>query len=174
VELREGVWDNEGYKDNLKLINVPVLKHHDGCGVTGAVKSYYGILSMADGRRSERHYKKLGDHCGEMIADVRAPTLNILDCIWVTQVRWAGYPPENTTRLDQLLASVDPVALDYWASKHLLYPIDGNIEHHPDKFDDLRDYLVEAMDVINSKGGIGGHEVTLDEAEIDVISESAS
>jgi len=66
------------------------------------------------------------------------------------------------------------VALDYWASKHLLYPIDDNVEHHPDKFDDLRDYLVEARDVINSKGGINGHKLTLDEAEIDVISESAS
>jgi uncharacterized protein (DUF362 family) len=174
VELREGVWDGDGYKDNLKLINVPVLKHHDGCGVTGAVKSYYGILSMADGQRSERHYERLGAHCGEMIARVRAPTLNILDCIWVTQVRWAGYPPEYTTRLDQLLASVDPVALDYWASKHLLYPIDGNMEHHPDKFDDLRVYLVKTRDVINSKGGISGHEVTLNEADIDVISESAS
>jgi hypothetical protein len=138
------------------------------------VKSYYGVLSMADGRRSERHYERLGAHCGEMIADVRAPTLNILDCIWVTQVRWAGYPPENTTRLDQLLASVDPVALDYWASKHLLYPIDDNIDHHPDKSDALRDYLVKTRDVINSKGGIGGREVTLDEVGIDVISESAS
>ena len=170
VELREGIWDGEGHNENLKLINVPVLKHHDGSGITGAVKSYYGILSMADGRRSERHYEKLGAHCGEMIAEVRAPALNVLDCIWVTQVRWAGYPPEYTTRLDQLLASVDPVALDYWAAKHLLYPIDGNEEHHPDKFPALRGHLIETRDVINSKGGIKGHEVTLDESEIDVVS----
>ena len=170
VELREGIWNRKRHDENLKLINVPVLKHHDGSGITGAVKSYYGILSMADGRRSERHYERLGAHCGEMIAEVRAPTLNILDCIWVTHVRWAGYPPEYTTRLDQLLASVDPVALDYWAAKHLLYPIDDNIEHHPDKYDPLRKHLIKARDVINSKGGIGGHRVSLEESENEVVS----
>jgi uncharacterized protein (DUF362 family) len=147
-----------------------VLKHHDGCGVTGAVKSYYGILSMADGWRSERHYEKLGAHCGEMIAKVRAPVLNVLDCIWVTQVKWAGYPPENTTRLDQLLASLDPVALDYWASKHVLYPIDGNEEHHPDEYLPLRTYLTQVRDLVNAEGGIFGHEVTLDESLIDMYS----
>jgi len=170
VELKEGVWNGSGYDDGLKLVNVPVLKHHDGCGVTGAVKSYYGILSMADGWRRERHYEKLGAHCGEMIARVRAPVLNVLDCIWVTQVRWAGYPPENTTRLDQLLASLDPVALDYWASKHLLYPIDGNEEHNPDEYQPLRSYLTRVRDLVNAGGGISGHEVTLDESLIDVYS----
>jgi hypothetical protein len=174
VELREGVWNGKGHDENLKLINVPVLKHHDGCGITGAVKSYYGILSMADGWRSERHYEKLGAHCGEMIAEVRAPALNILDCIWVTHVRWAGYPLEYTTRLDQLLASVDPIALDYWAAKHLLYPIDDNTEHHPDKYDPLRKQLIKARDVINSKGGIGEHRVSLEESEIEVVSETVN
>ena len=168
VELREGVWNGKGYDERLKLINVPVLKHHDGCGVTGALKSYYGVLSMADGKRYGRHYDGLGRHCGEMVAEVRAPVISILDCIWVTQVRWAGYPPEYTTRLNQLLASVDPVALDYWASKSLLYPIDNNREHHPDKFDALRNYLIQARDVINSGGGIGGRKVTLDESNINV------
>jgi uncharacterized protein (DUF362 family) len=170
VELKEGVWNGFSYDDNLKLINIPVLKHHDGCGVTGAVKNYYGILSMADGRRSERHYAKLGAHCGEMIAKVKEPVLNILDCIWVTQIRWAGYPPQNTTRLDQILASSDPVALDYWASKHLLYPIDGNEEHHPDKFEPLKNYLIQSRDKVNAAGGISGHLTTLDESLIELHS----
>jgi len=170
IELKEGVWNGRSHDENLKLINVPVLKHHDGCGITGALKSFYGVLSMADGGWRERHYEKLGEHCGEMIAKVRAPVLNILDCIWVTQVRWAGYPPEYTTRLDQLLASVDPVALDYWAAKHLLYPVDENEEHHPDKFEVLRGHLIQARDVINSAGGIFGHRVTLDESSMNVQS----
>jgi hypothetical protein len=123
---------------------------------------------MSDGKFDERHYAKLGQHCGEMITKIRAPVLNVLDCIWVTQVAWAGYPPEKTTRLDQLLASVDPIALDYWAAKHLLYPIDNNDEHHPDKFADLRNYLTQAKDVINSEGGINGHKVTLNESDINV------
>ena len=124
---------------------------------------------MADGKSNERHYEELGRHCGEMIARVRAPVINILDCIWVTQVRWAGYPPEYTTRLDQLLASADPVALDYWTAKNLLYPIDNNEEHHPDKFQVLRDHLIQATEEINSNGGINGQNVTFDESEINVI-----
>ena len=170
IELKQGIWDGTSYSKNLKLINVPVLKHHDGCGITGALKNFYGVLSMADGQSDERHYEKLGQHCGKMIAKVRAPVINILDCIWVTHVKWAGYPPENTTRLNQLLASIDPVALDYWAAKHVLYPIDNNEKHHPDKFAILRNHLIQARDVINSEGGIDGHEVTLDELRINIIS----
>jgi len=169
IELKEGLFNGTSYDDKLKLINIPVLKHHDGCGITGALKNFYGVLSMADGKSEERHYSKLGQHCGEMIAHVRTPVLNILDCIWVTQIAWAGYPPENTTRLDQLLASLDPVALDYWAAKHLLYPIDNNEEHHPDKCAVLRDHLIQAQEVINSAGGIKGHKVTCDEENITVI-----
>ena len=171
VELKEGIWNDTGYSDNLKLINVPVFKHHGGCGITGALKHSYGVLSMSDGKKDERHYDKLGQHCAEMITLVRTPVINILDCIWVTQVGLAGYPPENTTRLNQLLASVDPLALDYWASKYLLYPIDSNLEHHPDRFPGLRDSLIQSQEVINSSGGINGHEVTMDESRINCISQ---
>jgi len=174
VELKPGIWNGHGYDENLKLINVPVLKHHNGCGITGALKHFYGVLSMVDGKSGERHYAKLGQHCGEMISDVRTPVINILDCIWVTQVTWAGYPPENTTYLNQLLASIDPVALDYWAAKYLLYPIDKNKEHHPDKFAVLRDHLIQAQEVINASGGINEHKVTLDESNMNVITRQAS
>jgi hypothetical protein len=170
IELREGIWNGMSYDQNLKLVNVPVLKHHMGCGITGALKSFYGLLSMSDSGYGERHYKKLGQHCGEMITRVRAPVINLLDCIWVSQGALTGYPPKNTTRLNQLLASIDPVALDYWAAKHLLYPIDNNEEHHPDKFTPLRSHLTQAREVINSEGGIRGHKVTIDKSNINLIS----
>ena len=169
IELKEGIWNGAGYGDNLKLINVPVLKHHGGCGITGALKNFYGVLSMVDGKRPERHYARLGQHCGEMITLVRTPVINILDCIWVTPVGLAGYPPEKTIRLNQLLASIDPVALDYWTTRHLFYPIDNNVEHHPNRFPVLRDSLIQAQEVINAAGGINGHEVTMDESNINVI-----
>jgi hypothetical protein len=174
IELREGTWNGTSFDENLRLINVPVLKHHMGCGITGVLKSFYGVLSMSDGGYGERHYGKLGQHCGEMIARVRAPVINILDCIWVSNGKLAGYPPKNTSRLNQLLASTDPVALDYWAAKHLLYPIDDNEEHHPDKFTPLTNYLIQARDVINSNGGINGQKVTLDESSINLISSRCS
>ncbi|MFH0897112.1 MAG: DUF362 domain-containing protein [Candidatus Bathyarchaeota archaeon] len=206
IELKEGVWNGTGYDENLKLITIPVLKDHGGCGITGALKIFYGVLSMSDGYKSgritnalnffygvlsgadgykgygvaralidgydERHYMGLGRQCGKMISKVRAPVITILDCIWVSQGSTAGYPPEKTTRLNQLLASIDPVALDYWATKYLLYPIDKNDEHHPDKFATLRRHLIQARDVINSIGGINGHKATLEESEINVLSSS--
>ncbi|MCJ7632889.1 DUF362 domain-containing protein [Candidatus Bathyarchaeota archaeon] len=173
IELEEGVWNGKGYDKNLKLITIPVLKDHGDCGVTGALKIFYGVLSMSY-RYDERHYRGLGRVCGEMISEVRAPVITILDCIWVSQGATAGYPLEKTTRLNQLLASVDPVALDYWASKYLLYPIDKNEEHHPDKFAILQRHLTQARDVINSAGGINGHKVTFEESEINVLSSRCS
>jgi hypothetical protein len=173
VELREGIRNGEGYNTNLKLITVPVLKHHMGCGITGALKVFYGVLSMSDGGSSQRHYDELGLHCGTMIAKVRAPTLSILDCTWVSAGSLAGYPATTTSRLDQLLAGLDPVALDYWASKHLLYPIDKNKEHNPDKFDVLHKHLAQACDVINSAGGIKGNRVTMEESNMRIHSTRA-
>jgi uncharacterized protein (DUF362 family) len=54
VELKEGLWTGDGYSQKLKVINIPILKHHEGCGITGALKSYYGILSM--------HFREHGRH----------------------------------------------------------------------------------------------------------------
>jgi len=173
VELAKGVWNGKNYDDNLKLITVPVLKHHMGCGITGALKIHYGILSMLDGGRRERHYEKLGDHCATMITKVRTPVLNILDCTWVSPGSLAGYPAKATTRLDKLLASQDPIALDYWASKHLLYPLDHNEEHNPDGSSALHRHLKEARAIINAGGGVFGRKVTMNEGEIEVLEELA-
>jgi hypothetical protein len=155
VELREGIWNGSGYDDNLKLINFPVLKHHDigGSEITGALKNFYGIVSMQDGQVGFRHYAGLGETCGKMIASVRTPVLNILDAIWVSHSSLTGYPASTTFRANQILASQDPVALDYWAAKHVMYPIDANFRHHPD-FPGIDYWLTEARDIINQRGGL--------------------
>jgi len=176
VELREGVWNGEGHDDKLKLINVPVLKHHDinGSEITASLKHFYGILSMSDGQSRYRHYKGLGQTCGKMIASVKTPVLNILDCIWVSHRNIRGYPAEDTVRIDQIIASQDPVALDYWAAKYIFYPIDGNERHHPD-FPGIDYWLSEARDAINTLGGLydPGHGIfitntTKNEGEMNV------
>jgi hypothetical protein len=155
VELKEGVWNGHGYDDRLKLINVPVLKHHDNFGseITASLKNFYGVLSMRDGHIGYRHYAGLGETCGKMVASVRTPVLNILDCIWVSHRALRGYPKEDTARVDQILASQDPVALDYWAAKYILYPIDWNERHHPD-FPGIDYWLSAAKTTINRSGGL--------------------
>jgi uncharacterized protein (DUF362 family) len=161
VELREGIWTGASHATNLKLINVPVLKHHDtgGSEITGAVKHFYGLLSMSDGQRAARHYTGLGDACGKMIASVRPPVLNVLDAIWVSHRALDG-TPGNAQRVNQLLASQDPVALDYWAAKYVLSPIDRNPRHAPD-YPGIDRWLSDAMNTINARGGLFRPELGL-------------
>ena len=155
VELREGVWNGSSHQQNLKLINVPVLKHHDkgGSEITAALKHFYGLVSMKDGHSPARHYLRLGETCGKMVVSVRPPVLNIIDAIWVSHKALKGYPEENTFRANQIVASQDPVALDYWAAKNVLYPIDQNARHHPD-FAGIAAWLEEARETINDRGGL--------------------
>jgi uncharacterized protein (DUF362 family) len=154
VELREGLWNGSSHGANLKLINVPVLKHHDtgGSEITGALKHMYGIVSMSDGQSGFRHYGGLGETCGKMMVSVHTPVLNIMDAIWVSHASLGGTPASTTTRANQLIASQDPVALDYWTAKHVLYPINNNDRHHPD-FSGIDAWLTGARDLINGRGG---------------------
>jgi hypothetical protein len=175
IELQEGIWNGSEHDSNLKLINVPVLKTHGGTGITGVLKHSYGILSMADGFSGIRHYAESGTQCGKMWGLVRAPDLNILDCIWVSHESLSGYPPETTHRADLLLGGVDPVALDYHGSKHVLHPIGGigQPEHDPDSFSGLINHLTGARDFINDGGGIRGELTNTGDENIEVVSASA-
>ena len=175
IELHEGIWNGFEHDTNLKLINMPVLKHHGGTGITGVLKHTYGILSMADGNSDIRHYSESGLQCGKMWSLVKIPDLNLLDCIWVSPDSLTGYPPQTTYRADTLLAGIDPVALDYYASKHILYPLGGGFEaeHNPDSFPGLVNHLTGARDFINNSGGIGSDNVQLGDENIEVLSASA-
>lgn len=176
IELKEGIWNGSTHDTNLKLINVPVFKTHNGSGITGALKHCYGTLSMDDGSSGIRHYTQSGTQCGKMYTLVRAPDLNIVDCIWVSQEELMGYPVSATTRTDILLAGLDPVALDYYTSKHILYPIGGSKQsrHNPDTHSGLINHLTGAQDYINTHGGIRGESVNQGDANIEVITRVAS
>ena len=155
VELAKGIWDGDRFRQRLKLINVPVLKHHDqgGSEITASLKHFYGLVSMSDGQSTFRHYGGLGTTCGKMIVSVRTPVLNIVDGIWVSHLSIKGYPENTTFRANQIMASQDPVALDYCAAKRILYPIDHNWRHHPN-FAGIAKWLRNARLVINERGGI--------------------
>jgi hypothetical protein len=177
VELREGVWSGSRHERNLKLLNVPVLKHHDtgGSEITASVKHFYGLVSMSDGNNT-RHYTGLGDTCGRMIASVRAPSLNVLDAIWVSHRSLSGTPVSTTARTNQLAASQDPVALDAWAARNILYAVDRNPRHSPD-YPGIDRWLTDCMSVINERGGLYRPEdgllvakVTKSEAGMQVVS----
>jgi uncharacterized protein (DUF362 family) len=155
VELKQGIWTGGSYSQKLKLINVPVLKHHDtgGSEITASLKHFYGVVSMSDGYSGIRHYGKLGKTCGKMVVSVRTPVLNIIDAIWTSYASITGTPAPTTFRTNTLAASQDPVALDTWAAKNILYPIDNNPRHLP-TFSGVKAWLVQAKNIINVRGGL--------------------
>jgi hypothetical protein len=107
---------------------------------------------MSDGQSNFRHYGGLGETCGKMMVSVHTPVLNIMDAVWVSHGALAGYPADATFRADTIVASQDPVALDYWTAKNVLYPIDSNNRHHPD-FAGIDAWLTAARDMILARGG---------------------
>jgi len=129
VSFKYGIWNNEtrAYEeDRLKIINVPVLKTHGTYGVTGAVKSYMGVpsdkLTAQMGSRAHSTIDKGG--MGTEMAETRFPTITILDAIWINAIPGKG--PRTSydiaTRTNMIVASTDPVALDFWAAQNILMP----------------------------------------------------
>ena len=108
---------------------------------------------MSDGNSNYRHYAGLGETCGKMVVSVRPPILNLIDATWISHGSLEGYPGSTTFNANRIVASQDPVALDYWAAKHLLYPIDKNSHHHPDN-STIQNWLNEAQSLINNRGGL--------------------
>ena len=94
------------------LINVPVLKDHDGAGVTMALKNMYGVI------HNPNKYHPNG--CDPYIADLNMlpeirtkMRLTICDATTACFEGGPGYKPEYSWKNNALMVSQDPVALDY-------------------------------------------------------------
>jgi uncharacterized protein (DUF362 family) len=94
------------------LINLPVLKDHDGAGVTIALKNMYGVI------HNPNKYHPNG--CNPYIADLNMlpeirtkMRLTICDATTASFEGGPGYKPEYTWKNNALIVSQDPVALDY-------------------------------------------------------------
>ncbi|RJP32020.1 MAG: DUF362 domain-containing protein, partial [Actinobacteria bacterium] len=185
VSLRNGIWTGSGYdKSRLKLINVPVLKSHNATGVTASLKNFMGVPSIH--KTVDVHYDLIYQgFMGRMMNEVIYPDLNIIDAIWVSPSHPDGPagPYSRAVRANILLAGTDPVALDYYAGKYVLYPISGYGRHDPETpFNEGTNpyhdgtsntgYAYNAfrimLDFTASVLQQGGHDVTLDPARMSV------
>ena len=135
ISFKRGIWDETSgafESDRLKVINMPVLKSHGIYHVTGAVKSYMGVV--ANRLTGFRPHNSVGSGgMGSVMAETRMPALNIMDMIWVGADKGPGATYDSAVGIKAIAASVDPAALDYWAAKNILLPeLTGSLAKNSD------------------------------------------
>ena len=134
ISLRHGVWNGAGYDNSrVKFINVPVLKSHGALGVTASLKHFMGVQDRWKNTDYAPHGPMQTEgFMGKMMLLARYPDLNIVDAIWVCPgASGPSAPYSAAVRLDRLVASQDPIALDYYCGKYVLWPVSGWGRHDP-------------------------------------------
>ena len=142
--LRDGQGGGKYMQDRpLKFINFAALNDHGSdTGITSAVKNYMGITDLSCGvfgvnpqgynnvhtcgGRYFRHAK--AGPLGHFMKTIRRADLNI------TTAEWIGWGDRtDITKAAQtktILASTDPVALDYYGARYLILPHSRDKRHH--------------------------------------------
>jgi hypothetical protein len=169
VDFKKGVWEKGAYTGQpIRFINFAALNHHSTyCGMTSAVKNYMGITDLSggpdpnkNGRLTKDYYNfhsfpfnewghgpepgMLGKEIGTFMRTIRKADLNITTAEWIGLSSRVDCPVVQTRAI---LASTDPVALDYHAAKYLLYPNSQISLHNPDnEKGPLRQYLVKCAE----------------------------
>lgn len=165
ISLRNGQWTGAGYDSSrVKMLNVPVLKDH-GNVVTNAVKHWMGVQDLWQRTQNAPHTPMITQGIfGKVMLKSHFPELNISDCIWVTPANGPNGPYDKAVRLDRLVASQDPIALDYYCSKYVLMPVSGNAAQDPNGSNQWHQMLSTTRDVLAA----GGKQVTMDEGNMNV------
>ncbi len=167
VDFRKGVWEKGTYTGRqMRYINFAAVNHHSTyCGLTSSIKNYLGVTDLSggpdphdDGRLTPQYHNfhsfpfdkwrpgprpgALGKAVGTFLSIVRRADLNVATAEWVG-LSSRTEPPVARTRA--VLASTDPLALDYHVAKYLLYP-NSRIRVHDPEFREgpLRQYLETA------------------------------
>lgn len=184
IDFKNGVWEKGSYtKQPIKFINLSALNHHSTyCGMTSAVKNYMGVTDLSGGpdpheggRLTKDYYNfhsfpfdkwapgpspgMLGREIGTFMKTIRKADLNITTAEWVGL---SSRTDEPVARTRVVMASTDPVALDFHAAKYFLYPNSKISFHNPeDKNGPIYQYLSECAAITGD---------SLDERKVKVIS----
>jgi hypothetical protein len=171
IDLQNGVWAGGGYTgQQVKVIFLPTLNNHgsfgyeDYAGPTSALKCHLGIVEFAGsggynlhgvGYNSPISPQAMGETVGHLITQVISPTF------YLTCAEYTGYISRTSTTAAHTKTvglCADPVTLDYWMCKHVMYPCaTSQAFMNPDNDNHLRQALIGC----HSKG-VG----TIDEAEM--------
>ncbi len=189
ISFKKGIWNGTSYEKRLKIINIPVLKSHSSYGVTASLKHYMGVQSQGEGQPglANGHSKVATGGMGTLMVETGLPTLNIIDAIWVNAnpPPFSGAEPSTpynqATRVNVLMASTDPVALDYWAAKHVLMETANLIGHtdthtiNPDNTDESGvsgEAFGVWLSLTENEIVAGGYPVTSDENKMNLFVKS--
>jgi hypothetical protein len=181
IDFKCGVWKNGSYTgQDFKFINLAALNHHSAyCGATSAVKNLFGVCDLSGGSNPAMnghlldHYYNfhsfafnkwspgpvpgmVGRAVGTFMKTIRKPFINI------TTAEWTGLSSRTETPVAHtkaVLASNDPVALDYHAAKYILYPNSRVAIHNPDSHTSpLAGYLMECANITGDNWDETNHE----------------
>ncbi len=157
IDLKNGVWNNGSYTGQAaKIIFLPTLNNHgsygseDYAGPTSALKTHIGIVDFTGTTGFSLHdvgysstppsAQAMGEAVGQLITQVIKPTF------YLTCAEYAGYRGRTDvtaahTRTVGLCT--DPVTLDYWMCKYVLYPCaTSQAFMNPDNNNHLRQALL--------------------------------
>lgn len=156
----------------VKFINFAALNDHGAdTGITSSIKNYMGVtdLSCGDWGVNPAGYHNVhacgGRYFGYAKAGpiayfmktIRKADLNIVTAEWVG---WGHrIDISKATRCRTILASKDPVALDYYGAKNIMYPLSKDKYQNPDeRRSSIRKFLELALETLG--------DGTLDEANM--------
>ena len=152
IDFKNGTFKRDGTgggrylrKRPLRFINFAGLNTHGpDTGITSSVKNYMGITDLSCGAWGlkpkgyynvhlcgGKHYRyaKAGP-LGHFMKTIRKADLNVVTAEWVG---WGSrIDTTKAARIRSVCASQDPIALDYYGSKYLLYPLSNKKYHDPD------------------------------------------
>ena len=168
IDFKNGIWERGSYTGQpLRFINLAALNHHSTySGATSAIKNYLGVTDLSGGPDpsnggclTKNYYNfhsfpfnkwasgpqpgMLGAEIGAFLKTTRKADLNITTAEWIGLSSRTD-PPVAHTRA--VLTCTDPVALDYHATRYLLYPNSKLTIHNPDDKSPLRQYLVKCAE----------------------------
>lgn len=113
ISKRLGAWDIlEPFVSATKIINVPVAKHHSLSGVTAGMKNWIGITTKLRPLFHSDIHKSIAE-----LANLMKPTLTVMDATRILMAKGPeGGNLDDVKPVQTVAASIDPVALDAWAS----------------------------------------------------------
>ncbi|MBD3347207.1 MAG: DUF362 domain-containing protein [Chitinivibrionales bacterium] len=155
IDFKKGIWEKNAYSSRpFRFINFAAINHHSFyCGATASIKNYMGIVDLSGGPDNHKDGRMIGDYynfhtfpfdhwdegpvrgivgyaIGYFMHSIRTADLNFITA------HWCGLASRTETPVAEaktIMASRNPVALDYHASKYVLYPNSTIPFHNPDK-----------------------------------------